>query len=76
MLRPEEPWHDESFEPIPRDQLFINQAHAFLDLLEGRAKPLCTLEEGIQTLRVNLAALASVKSGNWQTIASKSVANG
>ena len=69
MLKPEDPWHDETFEPIPRDQLFINQANAFLDLLEGRANPLCTLEEGMQTLRVNLAALASVKSGNWQTIA-------
>jgi predicted dehydrogenase len=67
MLKPDEPWHDETFEPIPRDQLFINQAVAFLDLLEGSAKPLCTLEEGLQTLRVNLAALASSKNGNWQS---------
>jgi predicted dehydrogenase len=67
-IKPEEPWHDENFEPIPRDQLFINQAVAFLDQLEGRAKAVCTLEEGLQTLRVNLAALASVKNGNWQTI--------
>ncbi len=68
MLKPEEPWHDEQFEPIPRDQLFINQANAFLDLLEGRASPPCTLEEGLQTLRVNLAALASLDGLNWQTI--------
>lgn len=69
MLKPDEPWHDEPFEPFHRDQLFINQANAFLDQLEGRAKPMCTIEEGLQTLRVNLAALASAKSGNWQTIA-------
>lgn len=42
-----------------RDELFINQAHAFLDGCEGRANLLCTLEEGIQTLQFNLAALRS-----------------
>jgi predicted dehydrogenase len=42
-----------------RDQLFVAQAHAFLDGAEGRPTPLCSLEEGIQTLRFNLAALQS-----------------
>jgi predicted dehydrogenase len=70
-IKPEEPWHDETFEPMPRDQLFINQANSFLDLLEGKAKPVCTIEEGLQTLRVNLAALASATQGNWQTIHEK-----
>jgi predicted dehydrogenase len=70
MLKPDDPWHDEQFEPIPRDQLFIDQAVAFLDQLEGGANPPCTLEEGLQTLRVNLAALASLKGLNWQTIGS------
>jgi predicted dehydrogenase len=69
-LEPDEPWHDEVFEPIPRDALFVYQANAFLDVLEGRAFPLCTLEEGLQTLRVNLAALASLKQQNWQNTAS------
>ena len=53
-------WH-----PSPvgeRDQLFISQAHAFLDGCEGRPNALCTLEAGIQTLRFNLAALKS-----WRT---------
>lgn len=45
-----------------RDQLFIAQANAFLDACEGRPNALCTLEEGIQTLRFNLAALRS-----WRT---------
>ncbi|MCC6124634.1 MAG: Gfo/Idh/MocA family oxidoreductase [Pirellulales bacterium] len=68
MIRPEEPWRDEPQEPLPRDALFLNQAHAFLDVLEGRAVPLCSLEDGIQTLRVNLAALAAVEQGNWQKV--------
>ena len=44
-----------------RDAVFIAQAHAFLDGCEGRPQPLCTLEEGIQTLRFNLAALQSAR---------------
>ena len=42
-----------------RDQLFTAQASAFLDGCEGKTTALCTLEEGLQTLRFNLAALAS-----------------
>lgn len=42
-----------------RDQLFVAQANAFLDGCEGKPNPLCTLEEGIRTLRFNLAALQS-----------------
>jgi predicted dehydrogenase len=68
MLKPGDPWHDEQFDPIERDTFFVNQANAFLDLLEDQALPDCTLEEGLQTLRVNLAALASVDQGKWQTI--------
>jgi predicted dehydrogenase len=68
MLKPGDPWHDEQAAPIERDTFFVNQANAFLDLLDDRARPLCTLEEALQTLRVNLAALASLDEGNWQTI--------
>ena len=68
MVRPDEPWHDESHEPLPRDAAFITQASRFLDAVDGIAKPLCALEEGVQTLQVNLAALASVESGSWQKI--------
>ncbi len=50
-------WH--SCPVADRDQLFVSQAHAFLDACEGRPNALCTLEEGIQTLRFNLAALKS-----------------
>ena len=54
-------WH-----PAPvadRDQLYVEQARAFLDGCEGRPNLLCTLEEGIQTLRFNLAALRSWSEG-------------
>lgn len=68
MLRPDEAWQDESFEAQPRDAAFIAQANQFLDAVEGRTSPLCSLEEGLQTLRVNLAALASVGSGRWLQI--------
>jgi predicted dehydrogenase len=46
-----------------RDQLFVAQAAAFLEGLAGNSTPLCTLEEGIQTLRFNLAALQSWREG-------------
>jgi predicted dehydrogenase len=50
-------WHDC---PVPeRDAHFIAQANAFLDQIEGRPARLCSLAAAAQTLRFNLAALAS-----------------
>jgi predicted dehydrogenase len=71
MTEPGSAWHEERIEPLERDAVFIAQAHAFLDTVEGRREPLCSLEEGIQTLRVNLAALASAAEGTWQFIATE-----
>ncbi len=68
MAKPGDPWHDETTGPLERDTLFIAQANAFLDAVEGKALVLCTLDEGLQTLRVNLAALASWDEGRWQTV--------
>lgn len=54
-------WHDTA---VPgRDSHFIAQANAFLDLIEGRPASTCSLEAAQQTLRFNLAALASSESG-------------
>lgn len=50
-------WHETP--PTDRDTHFINQAHAFLDQIEGGPARLCSLEAGVQTLRFNLAALAA-----------------
>jgi len=70
MIKPDDPWHEESFGPIERDSLFVAQANAFLDCVEGTRAPVCTLDEGIETLRANLAALASVRERRWQTVCS------
>ncbi|MEX0711103.1 MAG: Gfo/Idh/MocA family oxidoreductase [Pirellulales bacterium] len=66
--RPDEAWHDEACQPLTRDGLFTAQAEVFLDALEGLRQPPCSLDEGIQTLRVNLAALASVDRRAWQAV--------
>lgn len=68
MVEPEKPWEEETFGPLERDSVFVTQANAFLDCLEGSASPVCTLDEGFDTLRANLAALASVRTGSWQTL--------
>lgn len=68
MVTPDEPWHDEPHEPLPRDAAFVAQAHRFLDAVERKSPPACSLAEGFQTLQVNLAALASVESRSWQTV--------
>ncbi len=65
---PEDDWHDEPHAELPRDALFVNQANAFLDVVENQAAPLCTLDEALQTLRVNLAILAASDSRTWQTV--------
>jgi len=36
-----------------------------MDVLEGKAKPACTVEEGLQTLRVNVTLLAVAFKPNW-----------
>ncbi len=64
----EEPWHDETLEPLERDDIFIAQANTFLDMLEGKHSGWNSIADGLQTLRCNLAILKSVEDGCWQTI--------
>ncbi len=59
MALGEKEWRWHAAPIADRDQLFVAQANAFLDGCEGKANLLCTLEEGIRTLRFNLAALQS-----------------
>ncbi len=54
------------YHPAPvkeRDDLFIAQANAFLDAMDGRATDLATVDEAIQTLKVNVANMESWRSG-------------
>jgi predicted dehydrogenase len=54
-------WHE--VKVADRDTHFIAQANAFLDHLEGKPARLCSLDAAAQTLRFNLAALASATTG-------------
>lgn len=63
--KPDAPWTVEEEFALERDDLFVNQAAGFLDALDGKAHPACPLDAGLQTLRVNLAALQSVRERRW-----------
>jgi predicted dehydrogenase len=52
-----------------RDTIFIAQANAFLDGVEGKPTPLATLEEAAQTLRFNMAVLESARAGRAVVVA-------
>jgi predicted dehydrogenase len=52
-----------SFDNFQRNQLFIDQTTHFLDCVEGRARPLVSLEDGISSLRMALAARQSLATG-------------
>ncbi len=68
QTRPDEPWHVEEIESLERDDHFVAQAHMFLDAVEDKGAVRCTLAEGCQTLRVNLAALNTAQQHTWQII--------
>ena len=65
MLEPDSGWQEEALDQLERDDMFVRQANAFVDALEGKAVSICTFDEGAQTLRVNLAALESADKGVW-----------
>jgi predicted dehydrogenase len=54
-------WHTTA--PMERDDMFIAQANAFLDGLHGKPTDLCTFDDAVRTLKFNLAALESARSG-------------
>ncbi|MDG2128462.1 MAG: Gfo/Idh/MocA family oxidoreductase [Fuerstiella sp.] len=61
-------WRVEQEFSLERDDLFVSQANGFLDQIADGAAPVCTLEESVQTLKVNLAALESVRTEKWVKI--------
>ena len=64
----EQPWQDGSSFDVARDDLFVAQANMLIDSVEEDTSPTCTLAEGLQTLKVNLAMLQASDTGMWQTI--------
>ena len=73
LTTPGEPWQNETFPPMERDTLFIEQAASFLDALEGQRPVSCSLADGAATLRANLAALASCDQGHWISLDDESL---
>lgn len=71
MGEPDGLWEDHPCRLPDRDAWYVANAHAYLDALERRAEPLCSLDDGVQSLRVNLAALRSTASGAWQNVEQK-----
>jgi len=68
MDKPGGEWKVEETFSMERDDIFIAQAHYYCDVLEGKASPLCTLAEGLQTLKVNLAILDAADHPKWHGI--------
>jgi predicted dehydrogenase len=68
MTEPGGEWTVETLDPAERDTHFVTQANGFLDAVEGKCPVACSLDEALQTLRVNLAALRSLETGTWETI--------
>lgn len=65
---PGDAWTDHDDTPLERDTLFIRQAEAFLDACFENTPVLCSLREGIRSLRVNQAILRSVATRQWQDL--------
>jgi len=68
MCEPNGTWQQEPALTIEPDDAFVGQAEAFLDAIEGTGQPLCTFDEGVHTLKVNLATLAAADDHTWHTI--------
>ncbi|MDA1165971.1 MAG: Gfo/Idh/MocA family oxidoreductase, partial [Planctomycetota bacterium] len=64
-VKPDSEWQVEEQFTLERDDLFVRQADAFLDQLDGTSAAACSLADGLQTLRVNLAALEAVDTQSW-----------
>lgn len=53
---------DETYSQFERNDMFIDQMRHFLDCLNGSATPLVNLNDGVQSLRLALAAKSSLAS--------------
>jgi predicted dehydrogenase len=66
MTEPNGAWNHVAVDVPERDTIYRRQNAAFLDAIEGKGAVLCSLEDAIRTLRVNLASHRSVAEGSWQ----------
>lgn len=68
MTEPNGSWNHVPVEVPERDTIYRRQNAAFLDAIEGRGEVLCSLDDAIRTLKVNLASHRSVAENNWQPV--------
>jgi hypothetical protein len=61
MVTPASEWIEEPKIILERDTWFIAQATNFLDAFDRTREVPCSLEAGLQTLKVNLAILKALK---------------
>jgi predicted dehydrogenase len=50
-------------EGFERNQLFVAQTRHFIEIVRGESEPVCSLEDGVQALRLVLAAYESQETG-------------
>ena len=58
-------WDEQASCTLERDDMFVEQARRMLAAVEGASPVTCTLDEGRQTLRVNLAVLEAADHRRW-----------
>lgn len=59
-------WVEQAAFVHERDDYYVMQANAFLDLVAGTGNPSCSLSDAIQTLKSTLAILKSKQTGRWE----------
>lgn len=57
---PDGDWKVTTCPPLDRDTMYVAQANGYLDAVEGKCSLRCSLADGRQTLKVNLAVLNAV----------------
>lgn len=70
MVEPGTEWKVEFQFSMERDDIFVHQAGLFMDALEGKSPPACSVADGLQTLRVNMALLSAAFNPNWRPVRS------
>lgn len=68
MTEPGGEWTHEAVDMPEVDVMYRRQNAAFLDAVEGKGEVLCSLEDAVRTLKVNLASHRSVAEKSWQDV--------
>jgi predicted dehydrogenase len=66
-------WSEEPV-TLDRDTLFRRQADAFLDAIDRQQQPLCSIGDGLATVKTVLAILASLDSMRWEHVGATTAA--